>query len=284
MATVEEALQQAALTLKDAGYVHGQREAELFFANILQIDSSSLFTRYEDEVDSSAEEQLDEAVKKRLEGQPVAYVIGTQSFMGWTMQSDERALIPRPETEQLCEHLIREIRSHHLEAGDFLEIGTGAGPIAIALKKYYPHATVTATDISEEALDLAADNAKRLKTEINFLQSDLFTNVEGQYDVIVANLPYVPTERLSFVADQILDWEPMIAIEAGSDGLLYIIPFLKEVKKHLKKGGIIAIEFWHTHGEAVKELVAQELPGYEVKVIRDLADFDRFAFILPKDS
>lgn len=280
MATVEELHKAAGSELEDAGYVHGSREAELFLSAILSIDSSSLFNRYEDEVDEAAVEALKEAVNRRLQGQPVAYIIGNQAFMNWKLLVDERALIPRPETEQLAENLVREIRARDLGQGKILEIGTGAGPIAIALKKYFPNCAITATDISEAALELAAENAERHEVEIDFQAGDLFENLKGQkFDVIVANLPYVPTERLAFVSDQILDFEPIIAIEAGVDGLLYLKPFLEQAAKHLKKDGLIAIEFWHTHGDPVKDLVEQHLPGYEVEIIKDMANFDRFAFI-----
>lgn len=283
MASVEQVIKQATKILQDAGYTHGDRESQIFLAEILKIDTNALFSRYEEQVDAGTEEMLQEAVEKRLEGQPVGYVVGNQSFMGWTFISDERALIPRPETEQLVEELVRDIRSAKLQDGNFLEIGTGAGPIAIALKKYFPNSTVTATDISEEALSLAEENAKRLKVDVNFLQSNLFENVDPKkkYDVIVANLPYVPTQKLQFVSDQILDWEPMIAIEAGEDGMLYITPFLEQVGKFLKKDGLVAIEFWHTHGDAVKDLAEKYLPNYEVDVRKDLAGFDRYAFFLP---
>lgn len=283
MASVEQAIKQATRILQDAGYTHGDREAQIFLAEILKIDTNTLFSRYEAQLDPSTEELLQQAVEKRLEGRPVGYVVGNQHFMGWTFISDERALIPRPETEQLVEELIRDIRARKLEHGHFLEIGTGAGPIAIALKKYFPNATVTATDVSEDALSLAEENAKRLKVDVEFIHSDLFASLDAtkKYDVIVANLPYVPTQKLMFVSDQILDWEPMIAIEAGEDGLLYITPFLEQVKQFLAEDGIVAIEFWHTHAEPVKELAAQHLPGYEVDIRKDLAGFDRYAFFLP---
>ena len=280
--TVEQLIKGSADELVDAGYVHGEREASIFLAEILGVDTNTIYNRYEDEVDIAATEQMARAVQLRLKGQPLSYITGNQAFMGWKLKSDNRALIPRPETEQLCELLVREIQKRHLQNGQFLEIGTGAGPIAIALKKHCPQAEVTATDVSEEALELAEENAQMLKVEINFLQSDLFASVEKKkFDVIVANLPYVPTQKLNFVSDQILDWEPMVAIEAGEDGMKYITPFLEQAKEYLADNGIIAIEFWHTHGDPVRDIVEKELPNYEVEILKDLAGFDRFAIIKP---
>ncbi|HUD20996.1 MAG TPA: peptide chain release factor N(5)-glutamine methyltransferase [Candidatus Saccharimonadales bacterium] len=269
--------------LKDAGYVHGDREVAIILSKLLGIDSNELFNRYDNEVSPALAETLEKQVSRRLKGEPVAYIVGTQQFMSWEFLSDHRALIPRPETETLTETVIRLIRAHHLEGGKFLEIGTGAGIISICLKKHFPEAEITATDISDEALELAEENAKRLKVDVKFVESDLFQNVpKDKYDLIVANLPYVPTQKLDFVSDQILDWEPMVAIEAGEDGLKYLEPFLRQAPKFLKKDGIIALEFWHTHGDRVCDMVEKYLSEYGVKIEKDLAGFDRYAIIQPK--
>jgi release factor glutamine methyltransferase len=281
--TIEELIKTRSSELIDNGYIHGEREVNLFLAHILDKDSGSLFAHYEESADEAVINALDDAIRQRLSGSPVAYITGDQPFMGWKLISDSRALIPRPETELLVEELIRDIKANKLERGNFLEIGTGAGPIALALKKYFPQATIVATDVSEEALELASENARRLKVDVEFIQSDLFENVpKKKYDVIVANLPYVPTERLSFVSDQILDWEPMIAIEAGEDGLLYIKPYLEQLSRYLKKDGVAAIEFWHTHADPVQELAEQFLQDYEIDIRKDLAGYDRYAFFLPR--
>lgn len=282
--TIEELLKQESERLKDNGYVHGDREVDIFLSKLLKADSGTLINRCEDNIDDGTVETLQDMVNRRIQGEPVAYIVGTQSFFGWEFNSDNRALIPRPETETLTEILIRLINKKGLQEGKFLEVGTGAGIIAIALKKHFNSADITATDISDEALSLAEENARKLKVEVNFLESDLFSNVrDTDYDLIVANLPYVPTQKLEFVSDQILDWEPMVAIEAGEDGLKYIDPFIKKIGKHLKKSGIVALEFWHTHGEPVEELVKQYLPDHKVEIEKDLAGFDRYAIITPEN-
>lgn len=277
--TIEQLLRDGADTLRDSGYVHGEREAALLMQPFFNEDTAWLMGHGEDEVADSIAEQFIESINERVSGKPIAYILGTQQFISWTLISDERALIPRPETEQLVEHLIRSIRRNKLEHGKFLEIGTGSGAIALALKKYCPEAEITATDISEDALELAQENSHKLKLDIHFLESDLFASVpKKKYDVIVANLPYVPKTKLEFVSDQILDWEPMIAIEAGEDGLKYIRPFLQQLPGFLAENGIAAIEMWHTHASPVQELAKQaglEIPQFE----KDAAGFDRFAFI-----
>src|SRR5579872_4905949 len=166
--TIEDLFRLTSDSLQDAGYVHGQREAEIIISHFLDADSRSIFSFFEKEADPVLVEFTQEALRKRLQGSPISYIIGEQQFMSWKLLTDSRALIPRPETEYLVEELISEIRGYKLETGDFLEIGTGAGPIALTLKKYFSSSKSTASDISEDALDLASENAKRLKVDVEF--------------------------------------------------------------------------------------------------------------------
>ncbi len=277
---INELLRDSSAQLQDAGYVHGQRESEIILGHLTGLDTTKLFTSGEDEVDDQIVRFMTKAVEERIKGRPLAYIVGTQQFLGFKLKSDERALIPRPETEQLVELLVKKIRANHHENGKILEVGTGAGPIAISLKKIFPSAKVTATDISDEALELAEDNARTIGTEIDFLQSDLLASVPKQsYDVIVANLPYVPEERLAFVSDEILDWEPMVAVRASEDGYDYIRRFLDTVESYSNPGTVIALEMWHTHGPLVEAQVHGIFPDAAVEVAQDLAGFDRFALI-----
>lgn len=277
---INELLRESSHALQDAGYTHGQREAEIILGHLTGLDTAKLFTSGEDDVEEQIARQMRKATAERIKGRPLAYIVGTQQFFGFQFQCDERALIPRPETEQLVEHVSKLIRTHHLQSGSFLEVGTGAGPIAISLKKFFPGASIVATDVSEEALELAEDNARQLGTEIEFLQSDLLTNVPPKpYDLIVANLPYVPQERLAFVSDEILDWEPMVAVEASEDGYDYIHRFLDTITPYTHPGTVIALEMWHTHGPLVEAQIAKLFPDATVDVKQDLAGFDRFALI-----
>lgn len=277
--TLEELIANERERLRDNGYIHAEREIDLLLGHLYQTDTAYLIAHYEEEVPTSIEEELISLVDRRLQGEPLAYLIGTQNFMGYLLKVDSRALIPRPETEQLVEHVIRLLAKGRVKPERILEIGTGSGAMALILKKQFPHASVVATDISDEALSLAEENASRLKLAVDFVQSDLFEKVEGKYDLIVANLPYVPTERLAFVSEQILDHEPIIAIEAKEDGLQYIQPFLEQVGKYLNENGVLAIEMWHTHGDQVRNLVEKNLHDKQVETVKDLANFDRFALI-----
>lgn len=279
------ARKQAVDRMLNAGYIHAEREVELFLRHLLSKDSAWLISHEDEELDETGVERLTNAVTTRLTGKPLCYITGEQNFMGYNFKCDERALIPRPETETLTELVVRLVRDRKLSHGTFLEIGTGSGIIAICLKKYFPHSTIVATDVSSEALELAEENARSLNVELDFVESDLFEKVPPKkFEVIVANLPYIPTQKLAFVSDQILDWEPMVAIEAGEDGLKYITPFLEQLPKFLAPEGIVALEFWHTHGEPVIELVEKILPNYQVQIHKDLAGFDRYAILTPKSA
>lgn len=280
--TVEDLLRDATSELQSNGYVHGERETSFMLGKILHQDSAWLNTHPEEEVPAAVGTALQKMVAKRLQGCPLGYILEEQPFMGLKLRSDKRGLIPRPETEYLVEMVNKHIKDFHLQEKSFLEVGTGSGPIAISLKKLFPEATVTATDVSADALELAEENATLHGVDIDFIESDLFRNVpKKKYDLVIANLPYVPTERLAFITDQILDWEPMVAIEAGSDGLKYITPFIEKLDGFLGKNGIAAIEMWHTHGEPVRKLAKQYLPKHEVLIEKDLAGFDRYAIFLP---
>ena len=280
--TIEDALRDATNRLRDNGYIHGERETGFMLGKILKKDSAWLSTHPEEEIPDAVGDTLEKMVDKRLQGCPLAYILGEQPFMGLKLRSDKRGLIPRPETEFLVELVNKQIKDFHLQGEDFLEIGTGSGPIAISLKTFFPEAVVTATDISADALELAEENAAAHGVDIEFIESDLFSNLpKKKYGLVIANLPYVPTERLAFVSDQILDWEPMVAIEAGSDGMKYITPFIEQLPGYLAPSGIAAIEMWHTHAEPVKQLAKKYLPTHEVIIEKDLGGFDRYAFFLP---
>lgn len=279
---LDSLLKESTETLERSGFVHGAQEASIILTHIIGYDSAWLIANYEKPVDRSTVSAMRKAVNNRLRGQPLAYILGWQDFLGMRFKIDHRALIPRPETEQLVELIAKQIKNFGHTSGKFLEIGTGSGAVALSLKKMFPLAKITATDISAEALEIASENAKKHRLEVEFLQSDLFTDIpEQKFDVIVTNLPYVPRKKLAFVSKQILDWEPILSIEGGSDGLKYIKPFFNQAASYLEEWGLIALEMWHTHGNVVKKLSQRFFPNHETIIEKDLAGFERFALLLP---
>lgn len=282
--SIDDLLRDATDRLSSGGYVHAGQEAEIFLKNILNQDSGWLLAHSDQLVDEATVSKLDQLVEDRLKGRPLGYILGLTKFFGWEFQTDERALIPRTETEQLLELIVKDFRRRQIDGGKFLEIGTGSGVVAVSLKKFFPETEIMATDVSDQAIELAEDNAVRLKVAVDFLTSDLLAEVpRKKFDLVVANLPYVPSQKLSFAAEQILDWEPLLAIDGGEDGLKYIRPLLASIQPYLKDQARIFLEVWHTHGTALKKLIKQYLPEYELEIHKDLAGFDRFAVIRPKN-
>ncbi len=277
---------QSVKRLEEAGYFHAKRELEIILSSILKRPSAWLETNGEVKLSAKQQLAISQAIKKRMEGQPLAYIVGSQPFGTLSLKSDNRALIPRPETEMLVEKLINQLNKFGLATDTFLEVGTGSGAIAISLKKAFPKSAIVATDISSDALELARENARETSVDITFIQSDLLASVpKQQFDVIVANLPYVPTEKLAFSSNQILDWEPRIAIDAGEDGLKYIRPFLEKIESYMKPKCLVGLEMWHSHGPEIQKISNQlsfdsaQDKSVKCQIEKDLAGHDRFAFL-----
>lgn len=216
-----------------------------------------------------------------LNSAPRAYSEGTTNFYGYDFLVNQHTLIPRPETEQLVERT-------HLLAKEFLpsnprilDVGTGSGVIAITLGKLLPNAQIEATDISSSALDTAQKNAEINQVQITFHHGSLFEPVRSKFDLIIANLPYVPAARWRFLEGRVRDFEPKSAIIAGRDGLKWIRLFCQQVNAYLYHHSIVALEIDDTHGPRVKHLLSTALPNHFITVEQDLAHKARFAFAVP---
>ena len=212
---------------------------------------------------------------------PRAYREGKTNFYGYDFIVNRHTLIPRPETEQLVEKAV-EYSTRYLPANlRILDVGTGSGVIAIILKKLLPASAVEATEISPEALSIARQNAISNEVAVTFHEGSLFDSISGKFDLIVANLPYVPAARWQHLESQVRDFEPKSAIVAGVDGLKWIKQFCSGVNKHLKERSIVALEIDNIQGRRVQEILRQTLPQHLVLGEKDLAGHDRFCFGLP---
>ena len=252
-------------TLKNSG-VEEKAEAEWIVALTLGVKRSEVYT--DDTVKPSLVEKVDALVKERATGRPLWYCVGNADFYGYTLKTDERALIPRPETELLAENALK-----YLDGGkSALDLCTGSGAIAIVLKKK-SGAEVTATDVSGDALALAAENAAKNGAAIEFIKSDMFAELgDRRFDVIVSNPPYVASDEIETLQREVRDFEPRIALDGGRDGLDYYRIIAKEAKSHLKDGGILLLECGENQADAVIEL----LYGYKnAEKIKDLENIDR---------
>lgn len=205
----------------------------------------------------------------------------TASFYGYNFKITQHVLIPRPETEQLVEKTAEKVKKSFSQPISIIDVGTGTGAIAITLKKLLPESEVMAVDISSTALEIAKQNAASNQTQITFLKSDLMTETDKKFDLIIANLPYVPAARWRFLDESIRSNEPKDAIIGGRDGLKWISKLSSQLPDHLKTGGILALEIDDVKAFRVSGLVQKMLPNHKVVIEKDLAGFNRFCFALP---
>ena len=211
-----------------------------------------------------------ELLSRRLNGEPLQYIEEYIPFYSIQINVDQRCLIPRPETE----FLIELIKNNSDNPKKILDVGTGTGCIALMLKKLYPESTVDACDISLEALDLAKENSEINNLEINLFQSDLLSDVEEvDYDIIVANLPYIPTETLSSLKSEVVEYEPLVALDGGVDGLLYINRLIKEIEEKVIRNLTLFLEVDTSHATTVLNNLSH---WKQVELEKDLVERDRY--------
>lgn len=199
-------------------------------------------------------EKAEKIVQKRLTGMPLQYAIGSTCFYGYDFKTDKRALIPRFDTELLAEQAIKAAALY--KNPKVWELCTGSGAVAIAIKKNI-EGEVYASDISEEALSLAKENAEINGADVRFFVSDMFASGEGQYDIIVINPPYIPTEEIDTLDAEVKDYEPRAALDGGIDGLDFYKIIASEYKKYLNEGGVLLLEI----GKGQKEEMEKLFPG-----------------------
>ena len=223
------------------------------------------------------EKQFVEEIYKKLEAHiPAQYIIGHSEFFGTELKVDERVLIPRPETEELVDLILTENPEKNLKV---LDIGTGSGAIALALAKNRPDWSVTAADISEDALELATENAKRQNLDLTFIRTDCFSEISSKYDIIVSNPPYISRADEVEVGLNVLHSEPHLALFADEDGLAIYRRIAEDSKDYLNDGGKIYLEIGYKQGQSVPALFMENLPEKRVRTLKDQFGQDRMVVI-----
>ena len=218
-------------------------------------------------------EQYDKAIelaKKRGAGEPVQYVLGSTEFYGIKLKTDRRALIPRFDTELVAEQAIKYADADKR----VFDLCTGSGAIAIAVKSK-TGAQVSASDISEDALSLAKENARNLNLDINFIKSDMFENIAGRFDVIVSNPPYIPSGKIKKLDKAVKDYEPICALDGGTDGLDFYRVIADNFRAHLNENGVLVTELGAGEAESVRKL----FENYETEIIKDYSGTDRILIV-----
>ena len=219
---------------------------------------------------------VEEIYQQLAAHKPAQYIIGYADFFGMHLTVDERVLIPRPETEELVELILAENHEENLKV---LDIGTGSGAIALALAKNRPDWSVTAADVSQDALDVANENAKNQNLQIFLKKSDCFTEISEKYDIIVSNPPYISREDESEVGLNVFHSEPHLALFADEDGLAIYRRIAEDAKDYLKDGGKIYLEIGYKQGQSVPKLFRKFLPEKRVRTLKDQFGLDRMVVI-----
>ena len=207
---------------------------------------------------------------------PAQYIIGHAEFFGMQLRVDKRVLIPRPETEELVELILAENPKKNLKV---LDIGTGSGAIALALAKNRPDWCITAADISQDALDIAEENAQENSVNLIFIKSDCFSEIFSKYDIIVSNPPYISRRDESEVGLNVLHSEPHLALFADEDGLAIYRKIAEGAKDYLTDGGKIYLEIGYKQGQSVPALFKENLPEKRVRTLKDQFGQDRMVVI-----
>ena len=228
------------------------------------------------EVTEKEKQFVEEIFKKLANHIPAQYIIGHAEFFGMQLKVDERVLIPRPETEELVELILSENPEKNLKV---LDIGTGSGAIALALAKNRPDWSVTAADISQDALELATENAKRQDLDLTFIRTDCFSEISSKYDIIVSNPPYISRADEVEVGLNVLHSEPHLALFADEDGLAIYRRIAEDSKDYLNDGGKIYLEIGYKQGQNVPALFMENLPEKRVRTFKDQFGQDRMVVI-----
>ena len=228
------------------------------------------------EVTEEEKEFVEEIYTKLANHIPAQYIIGYAEFFGMQLKVDERVLIPRPETEELVELILAENPKDNLKV---LDIGTGSGAIALALAKSRPDWTITASDISQDALDLASKNAEIQNLNIFLKKSDCFSEISSKYDIIVSNPPYISRSDESEVGLNVLHSEPHLALFADEDGLAIYRRIAEDSKDYLNDGGKIYLEIGYKQGQSVPALFKENFPEKQVRTLRDQFGQDRMVVV-----
>lgn len=262
--------------LKDKQADSPRLDAEVLLAHVVGCQRIALYTRFEEVASEEVRQKYRELVKKRVDGCPVAYLVGFKEFYNIKLSVTPAVLIPRPETELLVLEAIRIAKPMSMPR--IVDVGTGSGAIALTLAKHLPHAKVTAIDISPEALAVAQKNAEQLglSSKVKFLQGDLLKPVAGEsFDLVVSNPPYITSEVVKNLPINVRNFEPHLALDGGATGLEVIERLLTEAKPVLPKGGHLLCEIGFDQGKTVLEVV-EKVGGYgSVSVMPDPAGLPR---------
>ncbi len=269
MSTYNQLLQTGRELLKQQGIADANVDAWYLLAHVFKINRTDLLLRGDQAVESEEMELYLNLLHKRANHIPLQHITRTQEFMGLELLVNEDVLIPRQDTEILVEEVLK-----YSEDKSVIDMCTGSGCIILSLAKLGRLKRAVGVDLSERALEVATNNIRKHKVNVELIQSNLFDRVEGCYDILVSNPPYIPSSDIEALMPEVKDHEPRMALDGSADGLEFYRLISNAGKKHLNPNGLIFYEIGYNQGEAVKEILLKE--GFqEIMIKKDLSGLDR---------
>lgn len=251
-------------------------KAKALLKYILNVDDAYLIIHNNEIQSTEIEKKYKDLMEELIEGKPLQYIMHTQEFMNLNFYVDENVLIPQPDTETLVLQAIKRIKQYENNNIKVLDLCTGSGAIAISLAKEFENKNVQvyASDISDKALEVAKKNSKKNDVHINFINSNMFENIDEKFDIIVSNPPYIETETIKKLSKDVQQ-EPHIALDGGFDGLEFYKIIASEYEKYLNDNGTLLLEIGYNQKQSVTELFINR----NVECIKDLAQNDRVIIV-----
>ncbi|RIL72883.1 peptide chain release factor N(5)-glutamine methyltransferase [Staphylococcus devriesei] len=272
MASFKDKLQQAIDLATEKGYE--QARAEWLMLDLFGWSRTDYLIHMYDEMTKAEEARFSLALERMLTGEPIQYIVGFQSFYGYQFQVNQHCLIPRPETEEVMLHFLENCK----DQATIADIGTGSGAIALTLKKLNPSLNVIATDLVQETLDLAIDNAYHLNVDVEFLKGDALKPLikrNIKLDGLISNPPYINFDDKDDMVDTVVKYEPHVALFAKNKGYAIYEAILDDLPQVLNDNAYVTFEIGYNQGEKLKEIILNKYSNITVNVIKDINGIDR---------
>ena len=279
MASYRQVLREAKERLYAAG--QGEQAAQLLMLELANLEAHNLYMEYDEEVPQDLLEAFEAGIRRMEQGEPLGHVLGFEWFYGYRFKVNPDVLIPRPETEELVANILAAYdECFDGQDVDVIDVGTGSGAIAIALRKEEAHLQVTVSDISEQAVAVARKNAADNAADVTFLTGDMlepFIEAGIRCDILVSNPPYIPVHEQ--MEHSVVDFEPHVALFGGEDGLKFYREIFANAHRVIKEKAILAFEMGYDQGERLRALAKEHFPDARVEIIKDLSGKNRMLFV-----
>jgi release factor glutamine methyltransferase len=288
--TLNQTIQKTAQLFKQHNIEDSYFEARILLGHVLQLSPEEMLTQPEYNLNAQQKKALQILIQRRMKREPAAYITGHREFYGIDFMVDRRVLIPRPETEFLVEEALKYLKYHYNghdhddKCFTIADIGTGCGAIAISIALHISDIKIYATDISQDALDVARRNAQdhNVHERISFLQGNLLEPVPETIDLIIANLPYIKQTELDSLSTEINCFEPRIALDGGNDGLLYIGQLIEQSKKKLRDNSCLMLEIGYDQAQQVANLTRRSFINVRYEFVSDPNHIRRVIAVFPE--